>query len=139
MDASSPDLSRFFARGGKLLHVHGWSDATIPPGSSIRYGAQVRRQARDASAARRSYRLFMVPGMGHSRGGTGMNSFDSTRIIEAWVEAGRVPQEINAARVIDGKVVRTRPLCAWPRAARWDGRGSTDSAGSFVCTSPPGK
>ena len=29
--------------------------------------------------------------------------------------------------------VRTRPLCAYPATARWDGKGSTDEAASFAC------
>ena len=36
-------------------------------------------------------RLFMVPGMGHCRGGPGLNGFDSTRAIEQWVEQGTAP------------------------------------------------
>ena len=34
------------------------------------------------------------------------------------------------------KVVRTRPLCAWPRVARYGGTGSMDVAASFDCKSP---
>jgi feruloyl esterase len=34
----------------------------------------------------------------------------------------------------DGRVVRTRPLCAYPRRARYNGTGSTDDAASFSCT-----
>ncbi|MBI2150788.1 MAG: tannase/feruloyl esterase family alpha/beta hydrolase, partial [Acidobacteria bacterium] len=32
-----------------------------------------------------------------------------------------------------GTVVRTRPLCPYPRAAAYRGSGSTDDARNFVC------
>ena len=35
--APSPDISAFVARGGKLLHYHGWNDAVVPPDGSIAY------------------------------------------------------------------------------------------------------
>jgi feruloyl esterase len=35
--------------------------------------------------------------------------------------------------VIDGKVVRTRPLCPYPKKATFTGKGSTDEASSFIC------
>jgi feruloyl esterase len=31
------------------------------------------------------------------------------------------------------EVVRTRPLCAYPQVAKWNGTGSTDDAANFVC------
>ena len=33
-------------------------------------------------------------------------------------------------------VLRTRPLCAYPKIARYKGTGSTDEAGSFECVLP---
>ena len=33
----------------------------------------------------------------------------------------------------DGKVDRTRPLCAFPKVAKWNGTGSTDDAANFSC------
>ncbi len=137
MDASSPDLAPFFRRGGKLLQVHGWSDATIPPLTSVRYHDRVIAHLRETTLSRSSYRLFMVPGMGHSRGGDGVTAFETMRTIESWVEQGRAPDRIDGARVVDGSTIRTRPLCAWPQSARWDGRGSTDSAASFTCAEMP--
>jgi hypothetical protein len=34
---------------------------------------------------------------------------------------------------MSAKTVRTRPLCAYPKVAQWDGKGSTDDAASFSC------
>jgi hypothetical protein len=31
-------------------------------------------------------------------------------------------------------VIRTRPLCVYPKVARWTGKGSSDDAKNFTCT-----
>jgi hypothetical protein len=41
---------------------------------------------------------------------------------------------ITAARVDNGAVTRTRPLCPYPQVARHTGSGSTDDAANFRCT-----
>jgi feruloyl esterase len=53
--------------------------------------------------------------------------------LEPWVEHGKVPDRVVASRVNAGKVERTRPLCAYPQAARYSGNGSIDDAANFVC------
>jgi feruloyl esterase len=82
------------------------------------------------------YRLFMVPGMGHCGGGPGASVFDVLAALERWVEDGQAPDRVPAAHVSNGKVDRTRPLCAYPRIARYQGKGSTDDAASFECQLP---
>jgi len=44
-----------------------------------------------------------------------------------------------ASRVVDGAVVRSRPLCPHPQVAAYSGSGSIDEAASFVCRSPAGR
>ncbi len=80
-------------------------------------------------------RLFMVPGMAHCRGGPGPDTFDAVASLEDWVEHGVPPERIIATRKgSDGKKVdRSRPLCRYPRVARYKGSGSTDEAASFSC------
>jgi feruloyl esterase len=55
-----------------------------------------------------------------------------------WVEKGEAPERILATKYQDDDaskpVLRTRPLCAYPRIARWAGQGSTDEAKNFVCS-----
>ena len=80
-----------------------------------------------------SYRLFMVPGMAHCGGGTGTSTFDMVTALEQWVEGKKAPESIPASRSDGGKVVRTRPLCAYPQTASYKGTGSTDDASNFVC------
>jgi len=81
------------------------------------------------------YRLFMVPGMQHCVGGPGPDHFDALTALEEWVEKKSPPDHIIATHLTDGKPDRTRPLCYYPYAAQWTGKGSTDNAESFACVS----
>ncbi len=49
-----------------------------------------------------------------------------------WVEKGAAPDNITA-KVVDGKTVRTRPLCPYPQVAKYKGSGSIDEAANFRC------
>lgn len=81
-------------------------------------------------------RLFMAPGMGHCRGGEGPNEFDKVTLLDEWVEKGTAPERIVAAHMTEGKVDRTRPLCSYPRVAKYKGSGSIDDAANFSCQVP---
>jgi tannase/feruloyl esterase len=129
-DANDPDMSRFTGRGGKLILYQGWAEPGIPPGNLVRYYDQISKKTK---AAKDSVRVFMVPGMGHCGGGNGTSTFDMMPALDAWVVRGQAPARINASRVRDGKVDRTRPLCAWPQVARYTGSGRIDDEANFVC------
>ena len=136
VDKFDADLSAFASRGGKLLIYHGWADQQVAPGSSVEFYEAALRQ----SSARRTpsewIRLFMAPGMGHCGGGEGPDTFDGIGALEQWVEKGHPPERIIASQISMGQVQRTRPLCAYPEVARYDGQGSPDDAASFHCRSP---
>jgi len=133
IDAMNPDLSAFFASGGKLIQYHGWADPQIQPLSSVRYFETVIRRMGGASNVADHYRLFMVPGMAHCGSGEGTSTFDMLSALERWVEHGESPDSIPASRVIDGRVDRTRPLCPYPQQATYKGSGDINDAANFVC------
>jgi feruloyl esterase len=133
INALDPNLKAFVAKGGKLIQYHGWADQQIPSGSSVRYYESVVSAMGGARTITNNYRLFMVPGMGHCGGGDGTANFDMLTALEQWVEKSQSPDSIPASRVVDGRVDRTRPLCAYPQAASYKGSGSTDEAANFVC------
>ena len=83
-----------------------------------------------------SYRLFMAPGMAHCGGGIGPDRHDAVTAVIDWVEKGKAPDSMMASRVVNNQVVRTRPLCAYPRVARYSGQGSSDDAANFRCVAP---
>src|SRR5690606_22729025 len=113
---------------------HGWSDPGITPYSSVNYyNAVVDTLGDDVTD---SVRLFMVPGMGHCGGGTGTSTFNLLSVIDNWVATGEAPDSIPASRVVQGEVVRTRPVCPYPQQAVYTGTGSTDDAANFICAVP---
>jgi pimeloyl-ACP methyl ester carboxylesterase len=141
-DSDDPDISEFLQRGGKLLIHHGWADAAITAGSTLNYYDALLKKV--GQAAEQQVRLFMVPGMRHGPGGSPAPTvYDTLAEIDRWVEGGAAPETIIATRydtddVWEGiattaKPVRTRPLCAWPKTAHYNGSGSTDDAANFSC------
>lgn len=132
MDAINPDLTDFIERGGKLLLYHGWSDPGIPPAGTIDYYRQVHSTL-GSDLTDDSVRLFMVPGMGHCRNGTGTDSFDALSALDRWIATDEPPERIEAKRETRGTVIRSRPLCAYPATAVYDALGDSDQARSFVC------
>jgi feruloyl esterase len=139
-NAVNPDLSEFKARGGKLIHYHGWSDPDITPLNSINYYESVMRaQGGDVHGLQSTvefYRLFMVPGMQHCQGGPGATNFDMIGPLDQWADKGVAPAKVIASHVTNGVVDRTRPLCPYPQEAQWNGAGSSDDAANFVCALP---
>jgi feruloyl esterase len=127
-----PDLKDFFARGGKLLLWHGWTDGLIPAQNSIDYYESVL--AASGADARTGMRLFMLPGVDHCFNGEGTYEMDALGVIDAWVESGQPPERIVARRPLQGGARRTRPLCPYPQIARYRGQGSTDDERNFQCT-----
>ena len=157
LNATSTDLGEFRAHGGKLLMYHGWADPLIPSQSSINYflalvgnegqGQQGVQQAsffdhgngpgNPALRQTQSYtRLFMVPGMYHCSGGPGPNTFDALTPLVKWVEAGVAPDTILATKFVADTppaVQMTRPLCVFPKVAKYNGHGDTNTAANFTC------
>lgn len=150
LNATSTDLGEFREHGGKLIMYHGWADPLIPSQSSINYfNALVAGErggfqpanfdgGNDPGLARTQAfaRLFMVPGMYHCSGGPGPNVFDALTPLVTWVEKGRAPEAIIAAKFVNDTppaVEMTRPLCVYPKVARYNGSGSTSVAANFTC------
>jgi tannase/feruloyl esterase len=135
LSATNPDLRPFFAHGGKLIQYHGWTDQQVMPRNSIQYYESVAAMSGKAETTN-SYRLFMVPGMNHCRGGDGPDTFDMLSALERWREHKKAPDAILASHSTDGKIDRTRPLCPYPEISRYKGSGSTDEAANFSCVTP---
>jgi hypothetical protein len=132
-DAKNPDLSKFKNRGGKLLMTYGWADPILQPMAGVRYYEQAT--AKNGPNTTDFFRLFMIPGMSHCSGGIGPDRHDPMTAIIDWVEKGQAPDSMLASRVVGDKVVRTRPLCPYPKVARYSGKGSIDDAANFTCVS----
>jgi feruloyl esterase len=150
LNADSSDLGEFREHGGKLIMYHGWADPLIPSQSSINYfnalvandshgfqQASFNGHGNESLARTQSYaRLFMVPGMYHCSGGPGPNTFDAVKPLIDWVEGGVAPEKITATKFVADTppaVQMTRPLCVFPKVAKYNGSGSTSDAANFTC------
>jgi len=130
IDAVAADMSKFRDRGGKLLLFHGWADPAIQPEHTVNYYNSVLGKM----GANQSnwMELFMVPGMGHCRGGTGPNEIDWMSALEDWKEKGQTPPFI-IGKGKNGETPMTRPICPFPQNATYKGSGDINDAASFVC------
>ncbi|KAG7117318.1 Tannase like protein [Verticillium longisporum] len=128
LQTTYPDLADFQAAGGKVIHVHGEADDSIPAGSSVHYFESVRsvmfpdvsyedgvQQLQDF------YRLFLVPGGAHCgsnsaqpRGGWPQSTLQT--VIE-WVEGKTSPDTLRNTGT-------NAELCPWPLRPMWSGNGT---------------
>jgi len=132
LKSDNANIKPFFDRGGKLFMYQGFADPQVTSDNAIRYHQMVLDKV-GKGVEGKSIELFMVPGMYHCQGGPGTDTFNKMAAIEQWVEKGKAPDGIVASHMTDGKVDRTRPLCVFPKVAKWNGTGSTDAAANFSC------
>ncbi len=136
-------LNALRAKGGKLLVVHGVADPIFSADDIADWfvALDANHQGQAASFAR----LFFVPGMGHSRGGPATDQFDALSALVQWVERGAAPDRIHATArgagnpggvntelPADWSASRSRPLCVYPKIARYKS-GNSEMADSFIC------
>jgi feruloyl esterase len=99
-------------------------------------------------------RLYMIPGMEHCSGGPGAAAFgqlgmETTKgpkhglfdALQDWVEKGSPDEGVTATKYARGKdgvprAAMTRPLCAYPKVAKYKGSGDTNDAANFACVAP---
>jgi hypothetical protein len=153
LDAADPDLSRFAARGGKLILYHGWDDPAISPANTVAYFESVEQRMGKEKVGT-FVRLYMIPGMEHCVNGPGASAFGQFGAetakgpkyglfdsLEDWVEKGSPSENVFATKYEPGpngamKAAFTRPLCAYPKVARYTGSGDATDAANFACVAP---
>ena len=131
LNSVNPDLSAFRKRGGKLIIYSGWSDNAAPGPAFVGYYEDVLTHDKTAVE---DVRLFMMPGVEHCFGGPGPSFVNFLTEIDQWVESGTAPEQVPAYW-LDEKMQPngSRPVCAYPQVARYDGKGDTRDASSFSC------
>ncbi len=131
LNATNPDLSAFRERGGKLLIYNGWSDPAQTNHTFIDYYEEVL--ALDETAAD-DVRMFLMPGVEHCLGGPGPSWVNFLDEIDNWVETGDAPDQVIAYWLDENmQPAGSRPVCAYPEVAQYDGEGDTRDASSFSC------
>ncbi|KAA8633048.1 hypothetical protein SMACR_01436 [Sordaria macrospora] len=100
----------------------------------------------DFGAPGQASQLRMLPALGTGLqafgdgwsvpGHLGDAKYDVLSALVKWVEEGREVESVVATAFtedLSGKVYRTRPVCAYPERAVWDGKGDVNVAGSWRC------
>jgi len=134
-DTTWTNLSTFFGHGGKIVFYHGTSDPVFSPYDTLAYYEKMAAANGGLDKVLSSSRFFFVPGMNHCAGGpAALDKFDMLGAVVNWVENGAAPDAV----VAKGKAFpgRTRPLCPYPKYARYKGQGNPEDAASFECAAP---
>ena len=133
------DLKTLRNRGAKMMVYHGSADPVFSYNDTIAWYKGLT--AANNADATNFARVFTVPGMNHCSGGPTTDQFDMLTPLVAWVEKGQAPSSVvatarTAAQNADiGGITpgRTRPLCAYPKVAKYKGAGSLEDAANFSC------
>ena len=142
-----PDATRLHSlqqQGGKLLVFHGTADPVFSATDTARWYESL--SATHGRSTDDMARYFEVPGMNHCRGGPATDQFDMLTALVEWVENDHAPERIiatargagnaggvNAEVPEDWGAARSRPLCAYPKVASYNGSGDLNDARNFAC------
>lgn len=134
MDSTDPDLSRFRARGGRLIVLEHMADYAQSPYAGIRYFENVERKLGKAETAEFA-RLYTAPGVDHVGSGAPAN-VDMLSVLVDWVEKGKAPGDLEVTEqkveAPSFAVTRAMPLCRWPAWPNYKS-GPVTAASSFTC------
>ena len=128
-------LAAYRQRGGKLLFVHGQSDPIFSVDDTLDYVGRLTAANGGRAATEAFARTFLVPGMTHCTGGPATDTFDALQAVVDWVEKGVALERIDARATAANAWFpnRTRPLCPYPKFARYNGSGSIEDGANFSC------
>nr|WP_315229053.1 tannase/feruloyl esterase family alpha/beta hydrolase [uncultured Albidiferax sp.] len=137
-------LGKLKNRGAKVMIYHGVSDAIFSVDDTTTWYNGLR--SANGGDASNFARFYQVPGMSHCAVGPATDQFDMLTQLVNWVEKGQAPDNVvaNVRGAGNGaganpdvpaswSPTRSRPLCAYPKVARYKGSGDVESAASFSC------
>jgi len=142
IDTDNPDLSKFKARGGKLITAYGTSDNVIPYPGIVNYYNRVAAQMGGLATVQSFYKLYLVPGMGHFPSNGTVNPNVSVPIptedtkyslLTNWVEKGVEPGRVDVSSPSSNPVVTSAPICVYPLKRTYVS-GSLGEAASYSCS-----
>jgi tannase/feruloyl esterase len=145
IEATNPQVMPFIRNGAKWIIWHGFDDPGPSPKQTAKYYETVvdvlgRRLHADHDedhgnrlrAAQQHVRYFLAPGVFHCGGGPGPDVVNPNLLtaLAEWVEHGVAPESIVATK---SNSPLARPMCSYPKLARYAGSGDTNDPANFVC------
>jgi feruloyl esterase len=142
LDSTSPDLTRFANRGGRMIVTIGTDDTLASPAAQLDYYQSLvdkMGQSRLDGFAR----LFVMPQAGHGLSGRNYgfdgegkavpvapipNTFDRFALLANWVERKTAP----SMSVVVTAGEKSLPLCSYPSYPRYK-NGPPAAAESYSC------
>ena len=141
---NATNLGKLKRRGAKMMVYHGTADPIFSSDDTTAWYEGLRTD--NGGSAGNFARYYTIPGMNHCSGGPSTDQFDMLTPLVEWVERGTPPEAVvatargagnaggvNADLPTDWAADRSRPLCPYPKLARYKGSGSLESAASFDC------
>lgn len=138
------NLGKLKNRGAKLLVYHGTADPIFSSDDTTAWYESLR--SANSGDASNFARFFRIPGMNHCSGGPATDQFDALTPLVNWVEKGQPPDALpaavrgagnaggaNADLPASWSATRTRPLCPYPKVAKYKGSGDIEQAANFSC------
>lgn len=98
---------------------NGWADQLIATQGTIDYYKRLLRQMGGAEKTAQFLRLFLAPGQ-----------LDA---LVSWLEDGNAAATPPASKQTPSGA-RTRILCQYPLVSKYKGKGNTDDAANFACS-----
>jgi feruloyl esterase len=142
VDGFNPNLKPYKKNGGKLIIYQSWNETAVPPRTITDYYRSIETAMGGPAQTRDFARLFMAAGDGMCPGFGNAEDFNTLKAVEDWVEKDVAPDKIilthreQAKFGEQGKTLRTRPVCAYPKVAKYDGSGDVNDAANFSCVAP---
>jgi hypothetical protein len=130
-DITSVALDEAMRSGAKVLMWHGETDQLIPWRQAVHYFREAAQRFGGYAKLQPWFRFFLAPGVNHCGGGAGPQPQALFDTLVNWVENGVAPDSI-LARGGSLNPARTRPLCPYPRTAKYLD-GDPNVAESFEC------
>ncbi len=149
INTDNADLSRFNARGGKVILYHGLADVLIPPQGSTNYYSRVATAMAGTTKVQTFFRFYLIPGFGHGGIGsldpatgtttspnkvplpqTALGRDELFKALENWVENAVAPDRVDVSSA-DSSV--SLPLCVYPQKIMYSGSGAVAAAASYAC------
>lgn len=143
IDTNNPDLSAFKASNGKIIGAAHLADDFIMPQGVLAYYDKVAARMGGMANAQSFYKLYVVPGAGHS-GPVGSSNpqalvplpvnQDYVTALQNWVENGVEPSAFVASSATPSAqaVASTAPICIYPATLNYLA-GNPLVAASYSC------